>query len=147
MTLYRWDPQREITNFQKRMHELVTSVCGMEGPLSRRDFWCPHVDVIETLDAYIFRVELPGVGRENINIETRGNQLLISGTRPMTAMREVHKYHSSECTHGDFARSFTIPAFIDAEKAQGKYIDGILEITIPKSTENHSRSITVVSVE
>jgi HSP20 family protein len=102
------------------------------------------VDVLETPDSYIFRAELPGVGRENINIEVSVNKLRIFGERPIEPEPQIAAYHSCERVHGHFDRKFAIPGIIDTEGAAAKYEDGILEIRLPKAREERNHHIHVV---
>ncbi|MGO9567555.1 MAG: Hsp20/alpha crystallin family protein [Desulfomonilaceae bacterium] len=143
MTLNRWDPLRDLLNFQEKMSRLL-DVCGEEGTCKRAASWCPTVDILETPDGYLFRAELPGVGRENINIEVRGNRLVLSGERPIESEPRITAYRRMERVHGFFERSFQLPGKVDVEKAEARYVDGILEVFLPKSQEDHNRSVNVV---
>jgi HSP20 family protein len=100
--------------------------------------------MLETPDAYVFRAELPGVGRENINIEVRGNRLRIYGERSLESEPAIAAYHSIERVHGMFERNFTLPGQVDIDLAEARYEDGMLEVKLPKTTEIRERSISVV---
>lgn len=145
MTLNRWDPLRDLLNFQERMNRLVGSTLE-ERMLRRAACWCPVVDVLETRDAYIFRAELPGVGKENITIEVRGNRLVLVGKRTLESEPQWAAYLSIERIHGCFERSFPLPGPIDVDKAEARYEDGILEVYLPKSQGDAERTIAVVCV-
>ncbi len=143
MTLNRWDPLRDLLNFQERVSRLVDPTS--EEPSSRRKAcWCPVADMLETPDSYIFRAELPGVGRENINIEVSGNRLRIYGERSLEAEPAIAAYHSIERIHGMFERNFTLPGQVDLDRAEANYEDGMLEVKLPKANEACERSISVV---
>jgi HSP20 family protein len=143
MTLIRWDPLRDLLNFQEKMSR-VLDVCGEEETCKRTASWCPTVDILETPDGYLFRAELPGVGRENINIEVRGNHLELSGERPIESEPKVASYRRMERVHGFFERNFQLPGRVDADKAEARYVDGVLEVFLPKSQEDLDRSVNVV---
>lgn len=145
MTLNRWDPLRDLLNFQERMNRLV-GLTLEERSHKRAACWCPVVDIIETPDAYVFRAELPGVGRDNISIEVRGNRLVLAGERPLESEPQWAAYLSMERIHGCFERNFPLPGRIDVDKAEATYEDGILEVVLPKSQEEQESSITVVCV-
>ena len=108
MTLNRWDPLRDLLNFQEKMSRLL-DVCGEEGTCKRTASWCPTVDILETPDGYLIRAELPGVGRENINIELRGSHLVLSGERPIESMPEIASYRRIERVHGFSNAAFNCP--------------------------------------
>jgi HSP20 family protein len=145
MTLNRWDPLRDLLNFQERMNRLVDSSLE-ERAYKRAACWCPVVDILETPDGYIFRAELPGVGKDNITIEVRGNRLVLAGERPLESEPQWAAYLSIERVHGAFERSFPIPGRIDVEKAEATYEDGILEVFLPKSLGESEPNIRVVCV-
>ena len=119
MTLNRWDPLRDLLNFQERVSRLIDSTAE-ESPSRRQACWCPVVDMLETPDAYIVRAELPGVGRDNINIEVRGNRLRIYGERSVESEPAIAAYHSIERANGMFERSFTLPGQVDLDLRGGR---------------------------
>jgi HSP20 family protein len=143
MTLNRWDPLKDLLNFQEKIHRLTHH----QEPRARCvGCWCPVVDILETPYAYIFRAELPGVGRENIKLEVRDNQLILSGQRPNDADPQFAAYHRIERVQGFFERSFTLPGNVDAENAEAKYVDGVLEVILPKTEKQVERRIRVVAL-
>jgi HSP20 family protein len=145
MTLNRWDPFRDLLSLQEKMNRLIDSTVN-EGLYHRKACWCPAIDILETPDSYIFRADLPGVGKENINIEVKGNWLTISGERPLDPEPQIFAYHSIERIQGFFERSLKIPGYVDVESSEAKYENGILEIRLPKSSERHDRPIEVVGL-
>ncbi|MBI5572851.1 MAG: Hsp20/alpha crystallin family protein [Desulfomonile tiedjei] len=144
MTLNRWDPLRDLLNFQERVSRLVAAT-SHEASCGRRACWCPVVDMLETPDSYVINMELPGVGKDNIHIEVRGRRLTIAGERT-EATREPAAYHTVERAHGAFERSFELPADADVEDAEAKYVDGVLTIEFPKSSEDLGRVLTIVNL-
>jgi len=144
MTLNRWDPLRDLLNFQERVSRLVAA-SSHEACSGRRASWCPVVDMLETPDSYVINMELPGVGKDNIRIEVRGRRLTIAGERPESA-GELAAYHTVERAHGAFERSFELPGDADVEDAEAKYVDGVLTIAFPKATEDRGRVLTIVNL-
>lgn len=144
MTLNRWDPFRDLLNFQDKVHRLIEMKVH-EDRVTRGACWCPSVDMLETPDSYIFRAELPGVGIDNIEIEVRNRRLRLSGVRPMETEPVIAAYHSIERVHGQFERVFSLPGDVDVDQIKAKYLDGVLEIVLPKSKEKAPQSIAVVS--
>jgi len=102
------------------------------------------VDVLETPDSYIFRVDLPGVGKEQINIEVRGSRLIIQGERSVPDEPPIAAYHNVECKTGCFQRSFSLPGLVNVDDAKATYVDGVLEIVLPKAQEFGRAGVTVV---
>jgi HSP20 family protein len=143
MTLNRWDPFRDMLSFQEKLNRFVDS-CFDESSLRPTACWSPIVDVLETPDAYIFRVELPGVGKSNISVEVAGSHLRLSGERPGDTDPPHAAYHRIERVHGVFERTFTLPGPVDADKAEAKYLDGLLEVYLPKTDRHYECSVNVV---
>ncbi len=145
MTLNRWDPLKDLLNFQEKvnrvMHATLSERCSVSGTC-----WRPLVDMLETPDAYIIRAELPGVGLDNISIELKNRRLTISGQRPFQSEPTLAAYLSLERVHGAFERSFNLPGDVDEEAIKAKYTDGMLEVYIPKAQEDASAGITIVSL-
>lgn len=143
MKLDRWDPLRDMLNFQDRLNRTL-GCGGQEGVCIRESSWTPLVDALETPDSYIFRVELPGVGKDNINIEVDGDILTISGNRNMEGEPAIAAFHSMERPLGFFRRAFRLPGKVDSDRAKATYIDGLLELSLPKSKEIRERNVTIV---
>ena len=142
MTLQRWDPLRDLLNFQERASRLLCSSSEDERSKNRAR-WCPVVDILETPDAYIFIAELPGVGRDNINVEVQGNTLTLSGERFIGSAPEIAVFHRIERVHGVFERSFTLPGQVNVAMVEAKYADGILEVILPKVADSE-RCVSIV---
>jgi HSP20 family protein len=95
MTLNRWDPFKDLLNFQEKMARLMHATAGAEAP-KRRATWRPVVDIMETSEAFILRADLPGVGKDKINIEICGPKLTIQGERPLADEPQDTAYHHGE---------------------------------------------------
>jgi HSP20 family protein len=145
MTLNRWDPLKDLLNFQEKVNRLMDANfrqrCEVGGVC-----WCPLVDMLETLDAYIIRAELPGVGLEDINIEVRNRRLTISGERPYESEPVIAAYLSIERVRGSFERNFDLPGNVDVDAITAKYSDGVLEVYLPKTQKEPVTGITIVSL-
>lgn len=143
MTLNRWDPMRDLLNFQEKLNRLAhrpfEERCALTGPT-----WTPPVDVLETPDVYMFRMDLPGVSRDNISIEVRGSRLVIQGERPVPEEPPIAAYHSVECKTGCFQRTFSLPGLVNVDDAKATYVDGVLELVLPKAQEFGRAGVTVV---
>lgn len=92
----------------------------------------PKTDVVESATAYEVHLAVPGLNKEDFNIEVNDNHLTVSGERKFQNEKKEKNYHTIETHYGSFSRSFTLPENVDASKINAKYNNGILEITIPK---------------
>jgi HSP20 family protein len=105
----------------------------------------PKTDVVETANAYEVHLALPGVNKEDFNIEVNDNYLTISGERKFQNEKKEKNYHAIETHYGSFSRSFTLPENIDASKINAKYNNGILEVSIPKDEKKVLKQTIKVS--
>ena len=92
----------------------------------------PKVDVIENETSYEIHFAVPGLNKEEFNIELKDNHLTVSGERKFTNEKKDKNYHAIKTNYGSFSRSFSLPENVDASKIKAKYDEGILELTVPK---------------
>lgn len=92
----------------------------------------PKVDIVETPSAFEIQVAVPGLNKEDFNIELNDNYLTVSGERKFSDEKKDKNYHAIETHYGSFSRSFALPENVDASKINAKYNNGILELTLPK---------------
>ena len=119
-----WDPMRDLMIMQERLDSLF----GQASP-----GWMPHVDLYETADAYVIAAELPGLAREDFNIELERNTLTLKGRRPESRV-SPQRYQQLECGQGPFSRSFRFADDINGDAINAVFTDGVLTVTVPKKS-------------
>jgi len=92
----------------------------------------PNVNTREDDDKYYIEVDLPGIKKENVDINVEDNILTISGSRELKNEIKEENYYKVESSYGTFSRSFTLPEKVDLENIQAISTDGVLEVEIPK---------------
>ncbi len=102
------------------------------------------VDVAEKNGAYLVTADLPGVRKDDIHISIDGPQVTLEAEvkREKEAAKDERVLHS-ERVYGKVTRSFTLPQDIDEAKAQAKFQDGVLELTLPKKAAPQRKQITI----
>lgn len=92
------------------------------------------VDVKEYEEKYCIKVELPGIKKENINVDINKNSIKIEANKSFTNEEEEkkHKYHKSEFRYGNYSRTLYFPYEINIDEAEADLKNGILDITLPK---------------
>jgi len=133
----RWDPFRELDELYNRMNHLWES--GVATDVADR--WVPLADIEETDDAYVIEMELPGVKKDDIDIEINGRELTVSGEVKEKERAGILRRRTRKV--GEFHYSVTLPMEIDAESVSADIDDGVLTITVPKSQKAKSRHVTV----
>jgi HSP20 family protein len=102
------------------------------------------VDVKETDNGYTVQAEVPGVPKEDIHVSVEGNVVsLRAEVRQLDQQVEGEKVLRSERYFGQVARSFQLPADIDAAQAKAKYDNGVLTLTLPKKQGGNAQRLTI----
>jgi HSP20 family protein len=111
-----------------------------------RGVWFPALDVYETEQAYVVELDLPGVHPENVDLSFEQGTLTIRGTRGPTVKTPEKgelRVFSAERVSGSFVRSVRLPEYVDSEKIEATYDNGVLMVTIPKAAAARARRITI----
>ena len=104
--------------------------------------WAPAVDVAEENDKLLVRVEVPGMKQEDLKIHYEDGLLTVTGERQFER-NDARSYHRIERAYGSFQRTFSLPRGIEATKIAANYVNGILEIEIPKLEEAKPKQIQI----
>jgi HSP20 family protein len=136
-----------VVALQQEMNRLFEGLLGLVPGSSQAAgvAWVPPMDVCDGQTALRVQVELPGLTQEQIGIEVTKGTLRIRGERPPDPRIAREQLVRLERRCGAFARSFPLPAGVDAEGIRATYRDGVLEIWIPKRLEGTPRIIAVES--
>lgn len=127
------NPWRDLRAWQQRLERLSAP---------HTDSWTPAIDVYETAEHYVVSAELPGLSREQINLELASSRLTIQGER-IEGTGEGVRYHQVERGHGAFSRTFEFADPIDATKVSAEFSAGVLRVTLPKVPPAPGRKIDV----
>lgn len=93
----------------------------------------PSVDIYEEEDAVVVKAELPGIGKEDVEVDISDDLLTISGEKKAEEKIERKDYHRIERSFGKFSRSVRLPGDILTEQAKASFKEGVLEVRIPKT--------------
>ena len=147
MAVIRWDPFRDVVTLQDRMNRLFDQALSRtrtdEEEGLTASTWVPAIDIIETADSIVMRAELPGVNRENIDIQVRDNTLTLKGERTFERDVKDENYLRIERSYGAFQRAFNLPTVIQQDKIKAVFRDGVLEMTIPKAEEAKPKQVKI----
>jgi HSP20 family protein len=134
-----WDAFRELEDFRERIGRLLEAFGG--SPDMRGGGWSPLVDVEETDDAYVFEVDLPGVRREDVEVEVDGNELRVFGEVSERERTGVLRHQARRT--GRFDYRSTLPGEVDPERIEAGLADGVLTVRVPKSRRSQARRIEI----
>ena len=110
--------------------------------LTRSAIAWPRFSLDDTGGAYLLRAEVPGLGQDDLNITVEQNVVSIRGERK-TKAPEGYSVHRQERGNLAFAKSFTLPGRVDAEKVTASLKNGVLELSLPRVAEEQPRQIQV----
>ena len=105
--------------------------------------WAPSLDVSETKDAFIVKVEVPGIDAKDINVSLQENLLTIRGEKRQEKVEKDERYHRVERSHGAFTRTVRLPVAVDGGTVGAGFKNGLLTVTLPKMPETKGTAIPV----
>jgi HSP20 family protein len=141
MALVRWDPAREVDSLQSEVNRLFDAFFG--GTEANRRRWVPAMDLVETDEHLVLRADLPGLNRDDVNIEIKDGVLTISGERKSEHTERSEGFHRVERAFGSFSRSLSLPDGVDADKVRAEFENGVLQIKIPKPEETKPHRVAI----
>jgi HSP20 family protein len=141
----QWNPLQDLVVLQDRMNRLFEDATQRRtqaeatGDEFERADWTPAADIYETESAFLLALDLPGIDREALEIDAEDNRLIVKGTRTVTESKQ----HRTERPQGKFLRTFSVPGSVDQSKIGAEYKDGVLQIRLPKRTEQKPKKIDI----
>jgi len=141
------DPWKDFGSLQERINRMfddtIRTLHPTDGEELEKGTWAPAVDIYETNDSFVVSADLPGLNKDEIQIDLKDNTLTLKGEKKFEEKVSKDNYIRIERAYGSFVRSFTLPQNVDPEKIKAKYKEGVLEITIPKKEEAKPKQIKV----
>ena len=125
-------------SFDDLFNEFFTST-----PNVKTDGFIPSVDISETSDQFEFLVGLPGLAKEDIQVNLERGLLTISGERTFENDEKDKNFHRIETKYGSFNRAFHLPDSVNEDSIVAKYNNGILKITVEKNTDKVKKQIEI----
>jgi HSP20 family protein len=105
--------------------------------------WSPAVDIFETENELVLKADVPDVDMKNIDIQIENGTLSLKGERKFENDEQKKGFHRVERSYGTFARYFTLPDTVEAEKVKADYKNGVLTVTLPKKEVAKPRQIKI----
>lgn len=141
--LIRFTPSHDMRRLQREIDGIFDSFFSPSSNENEGASWAPRVDLSETEDAYLVHVDVPGMQKEDLNIDVHEGRLTISGERNAEQQDDGHKYVRVERSYGRFYRSFTLPQTVKEDEIEATYENGVLSVRVPKAEETKPRRIEV----
>lgn len=140
----RWDPFRGVSDIQGEVNRLFDSFFGRPTAAAQGGrSWMPLVDMYETKDDLVLRVDLPGIREKDVSVSITGDWLTIRGERRVEDEQQGQQDLHVERVYGKFERLVQLPVAVQADKVKATYRDGVLEITLPKADEVKPKEVKI----
>ena len=146
MALVRWEPLPEISSLQQEMNRLFNGFFGAPratGGANGTARYLPALDLVETDDQYLLKVDLPGLREDDVKIELDGTVLTISGERKSDHEDRAEGWHRIERSYGQFTRSLTLPDGVRADAIVAAFDHGVLEVRIAKPEQAKPQRVNI----
>lgn len=134
---------QELSDLRRRMLQMFDEPFTL--PLFREPLvgWMPDVDISETGGEIVVKAELPGMSKEDVEIEIEGNVLTLRGEKKEEKEEDEKERYLYECSYGSFQRSFTLPTSVREDQVKAEFRDGVLKVTLPKGGEPRGKKIEI----
>ena len=107
----------------------------------------PSANIIENKDHYEVNLAAPGMKKEDFNIDVEGNVLTISAEKEERKEEKDERYSRKEFSYASFSRSFTLPDWVNKDKIDASYENGLLKVNLPKTEEAKKLSSKHIAVK
>lgn len=134
------DPFDALAQFQQALDAFRTS--GWLGPGPSGGGAYPPVNVFRKGDDIVIVTEVPGIRKDDLQLQVKGNAIRIAGKKSVQYGERV-SLHRRERLAGTFDRTVTVPVEIDAENVRAECRDGILALYLPRAERDKPRSIAI----
>ena len=134
------DPFESLFNLQRSLDAFRTSDWLGRGISGGRNF--PLLNVFRQEDDFVIITELPGIRREDVDIQIQGNKVRISGKKDIQ-YPEGASLHRRERDAGSFDRTVAVPVEVDVDRVQAEYNNGVLALLLPRAERDKPKTITI----
>ena len=147
-----WRPFTDLTRWERDMERMMDSFFDRR----MRSWWperwfktegaltgAPALDVYEEKDEIVVKAELPGLEKDNVEVNLSDHTLTIKGEKKKEEEVKEEDYYRSERSYGKFVRSLQLPTEVKADAIKASFKNGVLEVRLPKTEAAKSREIKV----
>jgi HSP20 family protein len=133
----------EVARIQSEINRLFDNLLDLDSGGKESGSWIPIADIVESDEALLVTVELPGVSAEDLVISTHGGDVILTGEKTRPAMDGQVRSHVAERAFGRFRRVIDLGAPVNTHKAEAVLTDGTLRIRFPKVSNRRGEEVTI----
>lgn len=151
MAWEQWDPQRYLGALRREMDKVFEDFFAGRAPhhphRHRRgetgEVMEPAVEVAETAEAIVVKAQVPGVSKDNLSVEVSTEGMTLKGELKAEEAVPEKRYPLQEICYGTFERTVPFSVPVESDRATATLKDGILLVTVPKSTQVKGKSVKI----
>jgi HSP20 family protein len=132
-----------LSSLRKEMDDLVTNFWGATPTTWLSGNLSPAVDLSEKENAFVMKVDIPGLESKDLNVQVHGNTVTVSGQRQEDKETKDKTFYRMERRQGSFSRSVNLPSNINEDEVAAEYVSGVLTLTLPKAESSKAKKIAV----
>jgi HSP20 family protein len=140
MIVRYWQPLREVDTIRRQMDRLLDDLIETSDD---RPTWAPAVELKDAGDAFVLKIQLPGVDEKDLDIQVTKDMVKIAGEHRRDRQNQENGYYRSEFRYGKFSRTVGLPSAVQNDQVQAGYKNGILSLTLPKVVEARNKVVKV----
>jgi HSP20 family protein len=145
-----WKPFSELSRIEREAERMFGDffrrpLWGLSWPERFREigFREPAIEVYEEKDDVVIKAEIPGMKKDDLDINISGTLLTIKGEKKQEEEVKKKGYYYSERSYGSFMRTIDLPKEVQVDKAYANFKDGILEVRLPKTEEAKRKEVKI----
>lgn len=147
--IVRWrafdDTFQRMEALSHQMNEIFSEITSAAP--TAETLWNPPIELVDTPDNLLLRVQLPGVDRDKLDIQVTADAVLVAGEQPYPRQDNYDAYLRSEFAYGQFRRVVRLPVEIENDQVQANFQDGVLTLMLPKVSQARRRIVKVNTEE
>jgi len=133
----------EAARIQSEINRLFDNLLTLDAEGGESGMWMPMADIVETEDALLVTVELPGVPADKLAVTTNGGDLILKGEKGRPASSGPARFHVAERAYGTFRRVIHLGVPVNTHKAEAQLADGNLRIRFPKVANRRGEEVAI----
>lgn len=136
-------PMMEVARIQSEINRLFESLLDLGGDRAGGAGWMPTADIVETDEALVMHVEVPGVPPDKLSVSVHGGNVIIRGDKEVAEAPGGAKFHAAERQHGQFRRVIQLGIPVNTRQADASLHDGLLRIRFPKVPNRRGEEVPI----
>ena len=147
-----WRPFMDLTRWERDMDRMMDDFLGRRFRPWWPDRWlrsdeleirAPVIDLYEEKEDIVVKAELPGMTKENIEVNLTDHTLTIKGEKKKEEEIKEENYFRAERSYGSFRRALELPKDVHGDKVKASFKNGILEVRLPKTEQAKTKEMKV----